>query len=139
MTTPILFYACFRAFCFFGNKNQTGRPNPAKPLLLPGNDPKSFCKSFPTLLRSPLCVFLRKIFKDIGIHPRLYKEASFKASSLPRRSGRSPLQYLLNAWPILVHWMSISRMCSAPDTIKSICVVHLRPTSYQLTNNKSAL
>ena len=96
----------------------TGHPDHAKPALLLGNDPKSFCKFFPKFLRSPLCGLLRKIFQDCGIHPRLFnetslkvstflrkifecfcipqrlvEETSFTASILPRRSGRSPLQY----------------------------------------------
>ena len=96
----------------------TGHPGPAKPALLLGNDPKSFCKFFPNFLRSPVCGLLRKIFRDFGIHPRLFEGTSLKvstflwkifecfgipqrlveetwltASNLPRRSGRSPLQY----------------------------------------------
>ena len=77
----------------FGPATPTGRPNPAKPVLLLGGDPKSFCKFFPQFLRSPLCGLLRKIFKQIGIHQRLFEETNFTASILPRRSGRSPLQY----------------------------------------------
>ena len=77
----------------FGPATPTGHPNPAKPLLLPGNDPKSFCNFSQKLLRSPLCGLLRKIFKDFGIHQRLFKETSFTAFILPRRSGRSRLQY----------------------------------------------
>ena len=95
-----------------------GHPGRAKPALLLGNDPKSFCKFFPKFLHSPVCGLLRKMFKDFGIHPRLFKgtslkvstflwkifecfgipqrlveETSFTASILPRRSGRNPLQY----------------------------------------------
>ena len=86
----------------FGPAAPTGHPGPAKLALLLGNDPKSFYKFFPDFLRSPLCGLLRKIFKDFGIHQRLFKETSlnkfveetcFTASNLPRRSGRSPLQY----------------------------------------------
>ena len=102
----------------FGPVPPPGQPGTAKPALLLGNDPKSFCKFFPHFLRSPICGLLRKIFKDFGIHPRLLKgtslkvstflwkifecfgiprrlveETSFTASILPRRSGRSPLQY----------------------------------------------
>ena len=72
---------------------------------------------FPHFLRFPVCGLLRKIFKDFGIYPRLFKgtslkvstflwkifecfgiprklveETNFTASILPRRSGRSPLQ-----------------------------------------------
>ena len=128
MTTPIHFlcllwgpFGSSRSLgkiATFGPATPTGRPNPAKPVLLLGNDPKSFCKFFPNFLRSPICGLLRKIFKDFGIHPRLFKgtslkvstflwkifecfgipqrlveETSFTASILPRRSGRSPLQY----------------------------------------------
>ena len=65
----------------FGPATPTGRPNPAKPVLLLGNDPKSFCKFFPNFLRSPVCGLLRKIFKDFGIHPRLFKGTSLKVST----------------------------------------------------------
>ena len=102
----------------FGPATATGHPGLAKPVLLLGNDPKSFCKFCPNFLRSAVCGILRNIFKDFGIHPRLFKgtslkvstffwkifecfgipqrlveETSFTASILPRRSGRSPLQY----------------------------------------------
>ena len=80
-------------FLLFRQKDASGNPGPAKPLLLPGNDPKSLYKFFPKLLRSPLWGLLRKIFGDLGIHQKLFEETSFKASILPRRSGRSPLQY----------------------------------------------
>ena len=59
----------------------TGHPCPAKPALLLGNDPKSFCKFFPNFSRSPVCGLLRKIFKDFGIHPRLFKGTSLKVST----------------------------------------------------------
>ena len=59
----------------------TGHHGPAKPVLLLGNDPKSFCKFFPNFLRSPVCGLLRKIFKDFGIHPRLFKGTSLKVST----------------------------------------------------------
>ena len=101
----------------FGPTTPTGHPGPAKPAPLLGNDPKSFC-NFSKFLNYPICGLLRKIFKDVGIHPRLVKgtslkvstflrkifecfgipqrlveETSFTASILLRRSGRSPLQY----------------------------------------------
>ena len=86
-------------FLFYRQKDASGRPGPAKPLLLPGNDPKSFCKCFSSFLRSPRCGLLHMIFKDFGIHQRLFEETSLKASILPRRSGRSPLQYAAASFP----------------------------------------
>ena len=65
----------------FGPTTITGHPGLAKPVLLLGNDPKSFCKFFPNFLRSPVCGLLRKIFKDFGIHPRLFKGTSLKVST----------------------------------------------------------
>ena len=59
----------------------TGHHGPAKPVLLLGNDPKSFCKFSPIFLRFPICGLLRKIFKDFGIHPRLFKRTSLKVST----------------------------------------------------------
>ena len=43
-------------------------------------------------LRSLHCCLLYNIFQDFGIHPRIVIKTSLTASSLPRRSGRSPLQ-----------------------------------------------
>ena len=64
-------------FLFFRQKDASGRPGPAKPLLLPGNDPKSFCKFFPKLLRSRLCGLLRGNSKILeSINDFLKKQAS---------------------------------------------------------------
>ena len=59
----------------------TGHDGPAKPVLLLGNDPKLFCDFFSNFLRSPVCGLIRKIFKDFGIHPRLFKGTSLKFST----------------------------------------------------------
>ena len=81
--------------------------------------PNHSASVFPIFNDRHSAAFFRKIFKDFGIHPRLFKgtslkvstflwkifecfgipqrlveETSFTASILPRRSGRSPLQYI---------------------------------------------
>ena len=62
----------------FGPATPTGHPDPAKSVLLLGNDPKSFCRHFTKIVRSPLCGLLRNLFKDFGFHQRLLKETSLK-------------------------------------------------------------
>ena len=69
----------------------TGHPGPAKPALLLGNDPKSFCKFFPNFLRSPVCGLLRKISRRFW-HP----SKTFEGNK-PQRFN-APLKNLRMFW-----------------------------------------
>ena len=71
----------------FLQKNASGRPGPP-------NHSASCFFSFHDLHVAAFLTRFTKIYKDFGIHQRLFEETSLKASILPRRSGRSPLQYI---------------------------------------------
>ena len=76
--------------CIFSAKSPTGRPTPAKALLLPGNDPKSFCKFFPKLLRSRLCGLLRKNSNILESIKEFLKKQASKLLSCRGGLGEAP-------------------------------------------------
>ena len=86
MTTPVLFYVCFWISLFFCRKML---PDAQGPQIIP----QVVFFSFHDLHVAAFLTRFTKIYKDFGIHQRLFEETSLKASILPRRSGRSPLQY----------------------------------------------
>ena len=92
MTTPVLFYACFWVSIFFCRKML---PDAQAPQIIP----QVVFFSFHDLHVVAFLTRFTKIYKDFGIHQRLFEETSLKASILPRRSGRSPLQYAAASFP----------------------------------------
>ena len=92
----MIMHFCFMlAFVFltFSAKRCFRKPRPRKASALARQRPQITLQVFSkTFTISTLRPSSEK-FKDFGIHQWLFEETSLKASILPRRSGRSPLQY----------------------------------------------
>ena len=78
---------CLLLFCLFFCRKML--PDAQAPQIIP----QVFFFSFHDLHVAAFLTRFTKIYKDFGIHQRLFEETSLKASILPQRSGRSPLQY----------------------------------------------
>ena len=78
---------CLLLFCLSFCRKCFRTPRPPKSFR------KFFFVSFHDLHVAAFLTRFTKIYKDFGIHQRLFEETSLKASILPRRSGQSPLQY----------------------------------------------